>query len=74
MLKAGKGRDTRPDRGQIVMLRMAGRLDDGTAVDWKLSTEFILGEGEVIQGGWSILYWLFTAVLWPRFERPTPSG
>ncbi|XP_031556635.1 peptidyl-prolyl cis-trans isomerase FKBP8-like [Actinia tenebrosa] len=48
-LLAGKGRDTRPDRGQIVMLRTAGRLGDGTAVDWNQGFEFILGEGEVLQ-------------------------
>ena len=50
MLHEGKGQDTRPDKGQRVNVQAAGRTDDGTAVDWNSSLEFILGEGEVIQG------------------------
>ncbi|XP_048583994.1 peptidyl-prolyl cis-trans isomerase FKBP8 isoform X2 [Nematostella vectensis] len=49
VLRAGKGRDTRPDRGQVVMLRTAGHLDDGTGADWNQCLQFILGDGEVIQ-------------------------
>ena len=50
VLREGKGRDTRPDKGQRVTLQVAGRTEDGTGVDWHSSLEFILGEGEVIQG------------------------
>lgn len=50
MLREGKGRDTRPDKGQRVTIQVAGRTENGTAVDWNSSQEFILGEGEVIQG------------------------
>ena len=50
ILKEGKGRDTRPDKGQVVTLQVAGHTEDGKAVDWNRSLEFILGEGEVIQG------------------------
>ncbi|CAH3161632.1 unnamed protein product, partial [Porites evermanni] len=49
ILKEGKGRDTRPDKGQVVTLQVAGHTEDGKAVDWNRSLEFILGEGEVIQ-------------------------
>lgn len=34
----------------MVTLQVAGRTEAGTAVDWNRSLEFILGEGEVIQG------------------------
>lgn len=50
VLREGKGQDSRPDRGQVVTLQVAGRTEDGTAVDWNRSLEFILGDGEVIQG------------------------
>lgn len=50
MLREGKGQDTRPDKGQRVTIQVAGRMEDGTGVDWNSSLEFILGEGEVIQG------------------------
>ena len=50
MLREGKGQDTRPDKGQRVTIQVAGRTKDGTGVDWNSSLEFILGEGEVIQG------------------------
>lgn len=50
MLHEGKGQDTRPDKGQRVMIQSAGRTEDGTAVDWNSNLEFILGEGDVIQG------------------------
>ena len=50
VLQEGKGQDTRPDRGQVVTLQVAGCTEDGTAVDWNRNLEFILGEGEVIQG------------------------
>ena len=50
MLREGKGQDTRPDKGQRVTIQVAGRTEDGTGVDWNSSLEFILGEGEVIQG------------------------
>lgn len=49
VLQEGKGQDTRPDRGQVVTLQVAGRTENGTAVDWNRNLEFILGEGEVIQ-------------------------
>ncbi|KAL9986993.1 hypothetical protein ACROYT_G001226 [Oculina patagonica] len=49
VLREGKGRDTRPDKGQRVTIQAAGRTEDGTGVDWNSSLEFILGEGEVIQ-------------------------
>lgn len=49
VLREGKGQDTRPDKGQRVMIQSAGRTEDGTAVDWNSNLEFILGEGEVIQ-------------------------
>ncbi|KAK2550347.1 Peptidyl-prolyl cis-trans isomerase FKBP8 [Acropora cervicornis] len=49
LLREGKGQDSRPDRGQVVTLQVAGRTEDGTAVDWNRSLEFILGDGEVIQ-------------------------
>ena len=48
VLKKGRGRDTRPDRGQIVTLRTAGRMEDGTPVDWNHGIEFIQGDMEVI--------------------------
>ena len=50
VLREGKGQDTRPDKGQRVTIQVAGRTEDGTGVDWNSSLEFILGEGEVIQG------------------------
>ena len=50
MLREGKGQDTRPDKGQRVTIQVAGRTEDGIGVDWNSSLEFILGEGEVIQG------------------------
>ena len=50
VLREGKGQDTRPDKGQHVTIQVAGRTEDGTGVDWNSSLEFILGEGEVIQG------------------------
>ncbi|XP_020625930.1 uncharacterized protein LOC110063302 [Orbicella faveolata] len=50
VLRQGKGQDTRPDKGQRVTIQVAGRTEDGTGVDWNSSLEFILGEGEVIQG------------------------
>ena len=50
MLREGKGQDTRPDKGQRVMIQSAGRTEDGTAVDWNSNLEFILGEADVIQG------------------------
>ena len=34
----------------MVTLQVAGRTGAGAAVDWNRSLEFILGEGEVIQG------------------------
>ena len=34
----------------MVTLQVAGRTEADTAVDWNRSLEFILGEGEVIQG------------------------
>ena len=34
----------------MVTLQVAGRTETGAAVDWNRSLEFILGEGEVIQG------------------------
>ena len=48
VLKEGKGRDTRPEKGQIVTLRTAGRMEDGTGVDWNHGMEFIQGDMEVI--------------------------
>lgn len=50
VLREGKGQDTRPDKGQRVTIQVSGRTEDGTGVDWNSSLEFILGEGEVIQG------------------------
>lgn len=55
MLREGKGQDTRPDKGQRVTIQAAGRTEDGTGVDWNSSLEFILGEGEVIQGNKPVL-------------------
>lgn len=34
----------------MVTLQVAGHTEDGKAVDWNRSLEFILGEEEVIQG------------------------
>ena len=34
----------------MVTLQVAGHTEDGKAVDWNRNLEFILGEGEVIQG------------------------
>ena len=54
VLREGKGQDSRPDRGQVVTLQVAGRTEDGTAVDWNRSLEFMLGDGEVIQGSYMV--------------------
>ncbi|ESO87592.1 hypothetical protein LOTGIDRAFT_127555 [Lottia gigantea] len=49
VLVQGNGRESRPDRGDIVTLDIEGHLSDGTAVDKYTAFTFPLGEGDVIQ-------------------------
>lgn len=49
VLKEGEGRDSRPQKGQNVKIRLKTSLVDGTLVEEKPDLTFTLGDGDVIQ-------------------------
>ncbi|XP_029905041.1 peptidyl-prolyl cis-trans isomerase FKBP8 [Myripristis murdjan] len=49
VLEAGKGRDSRPQKGQNVKINLKTYLNDGTLVDEQPELLFTLGDGDVIQ-------------------------
>uniref|UniRef100_A0A3Q2V0T6 peptidylprolyl isomerase n=1 Tax=Haplochromis burtoni TaxID=8153 RepID=A0A3Q2V0T6_HAPBU len=49
VLKEGEGRDSRPQKGQNVKIRLKTSLVDGTLVEEKPDLAFTLGDGDVIQ-------------------------
>uniref|UniRef100_A0A1A7YNS1 peptidylprolyl isomerase n=1 Tax=Iconisemion striatum TaxID=60296 RepID=A0A1A7YNS1_9TELE len=49
VLEAGKGRDSRPHKGQIVKIHLKTHLMDGTLVEEQRDLSFTLGDGDVIQ-------------------------
>ncbi|CAG5864953.1 unnamed protein product [Menidia menidia] len=49
VLDAGKGRDSRPQKGQNVKINLKTHLMDGTLVEDQQSLAFTLGDGDVIQ-------------------------
>nr|XP_020478046.1 peptidyl-prolyl cis-trans isomerase FKBP8 isoform X2 [Monopterus albus] len=49
VVKAGKGRDTRPQKGQNVKIHLKTYLKDGTLVEEQSDLSFTLGDGDVIQ-------------------------
>lgn len=49
VLKEGEGRDSRPQKGQNVKIRLKTSLVDGTLVEEKPDFAFTLGDGDVIQ-------------------------
>ena len=55
MLKEGHGKSTRPLTSSRVTMRVKGKLQDGTTVDENDSLSFFVGEGEVVQGVWSMV-------------------
>ncbi|KAM9762367.1 peptidyl-prolyl cis-trans isomerase FKBP8 [Menidia menidia] len=49
VLDAGKGRDSRPQKGQNVKINLKTHLMDGTLVEDQQNLAFTLGDGDVIQ-------------------------
>lgn len=49
VLEAGKGRDSRPQKGQIVEISLKTHFMDGTLVEEQHNLSFTLGDGDVIQ-------------------------
>ncbi|XP_029938903.1 peptidyl-prolyl cis-trans isomerase FKBP8 [Salarias fasciatus] len=49
VLQAGKGRDSRPQKGQNVKVHLKTFLKDGTLVEEQSDLSFTLGDGDVIQ-------------------------
>ncbi|XP_041862650.1 peptidyl-prolyl cis-trans isomerase FKBP8 [Melanotaenia boesemani] len=49
ILEAGKGRDSRPLKGQNVKIHLKTNLMDGTLVEEQSDLSFTLGDGDVIQ-------------------------
>ncbi|XP_071397612.1 peptidyl-prolyl cis-trans isomerase FKBP8 [Centroberyx affinis] len=49
VLEAGKGRDSRPQKGQNVKIHLKSCLNDGTLVEEQPELSFTLGDGDVIQ-------------------------
>lgn len=49
VLQAGKGRDSRPQKGQNVKVHLKTFLMDGTLVEEQSDLSFTLGDGDVIQ-------------------------
>ncbi|KAM3876111.1 peptidyl-prolyl cis-trans isomerase FKBP8 [Diretmus argenteus] len=49
ILEAGKGRDSRPQKGQNVKINLKTYLTDGTLVEEQPEVSFTLGDGDVIQ-------------------------
>jgi len=53
-LRAGDGKESRPMNGDVVVISVEGKLDNGQVVEKNESLEFILGDQDVVIG-WSIL-------------------
>lgn len=49
VLKAGKGQDSRPQKGQNVKIHLKASLKDGSLVEEQPELAFTLGDGDVIQ-------------------------
>lgn len=49
VLEEGQGRDSRPQKGQNVVINLKTCLKDGTPVDEQTGLTFTLGDGDVIQ-------------------------
>ncbi|CAL8396092.1 unnamed protein product [Boreogadus saida] len=49
VLEAGQGRDSRPEKGQNVIIGLQTSLADGSLVEEPHSVSFTLGDGDVIQ-------------------------
>ncbi|XP_030228918.1 peptidyl-prolyl cis-trans isomerase FKBP8 [Gadus morhua] len=49
VLEAGQGRDSRPEKGQNVIISLQTSLADGSLVEEPHSVSFTLGDGDVIQ-------------------------
>lgn len=49
VLEAGQGRESRPQKGQIVVISLKTHLMDGTLVEEQHNLSFTLGDGDVIQ-------------------------
>lgn len=56
VLEEGKGRDSRPQKGQNVKINLKTCLSDGTLVEEQSDLSFTLGDGDVIQVKWTILF------------------
>ena len=50
VLQEGQGMDTRPERGQMVTIRSKGQLPSGDEIDCYEELQFVLGDGDVLQG------------------------
>ena len=50
VLCEGQGMDTRPERGQLVTIRSSGQVEGGGQVDCNEEIQFVLGDGDVVQG------------------------
>ncbi|XP_010870009.2 peptidyl-prolyl cis-trans isomerase FKBP8 isoform X2 [Esox lucius] len=50
VLQSGNGPDTRPTKGQNVIIHMRTTLADGTFIEEQPNVSFTLGDGDVIQG------------------------
>lgn len=48
-LEAGRGRDSRPLKGQSVKINLKTHLMDGTLIEEQQGLSFTLGDGDVIQ-------------------------
>ena len=50
MISEGDGLDSRPQRGDVVMIRSSGFMDGGYQAEQHEEQTFILGDGDVIPG------------------------
>ena len=50
VLREGQGMDTRPERGQLVTIKSSGQVEGGGQVDCNEEIQFVLGDGDVVQG------------------------
>lgn len=51
ILRAAAKNAKRPISSDLVTIKVEGKLEDGTKVDVYDSLSFVLGDGDVIQGG-----------------------
>lgn len=56
ILRAAAKNAKRPISSDLVTIKVEGKLEDGTKVDVYDSLSFVLGDGDVIQGG---NFWIF---------------